>query len=66
MPYKPDKYGIMLYAMVGWDSLYIHTISDNGSGNTESRNPAERYCGMFSELRRSLARTQAREDISVR
>ncbi|KAF4143098.1 Transposase IS4 [Phytophthora infestans] len=66
MPSKPGKYGIRFYAVMGWDSLYIHTINDNGSGNTEPRNPAERFCGMFHELRRPLARTLAREDISVK
>ncbi|POM72020.1 Hypothetical protein PHPALM_11339 [Phytophthora palmivora] len=29
-PLKPDKYAIRFYAIVGWDSLYIHSLWDNG------------------------------------
>jgi hypothetical protein len=34
MPLKPDKFAIRFYAVVGWRSLYVHSMWDNGSGNT--------------------------------
>eukprot|EP00644_Phytophthora_capsici_P008482 jgi/Phyca11/111327/e_gw1.20.475.1 len=42
MPLKPDKFAIRFYAVVGWASLYVHSIWDNGSGNTLPTTPAQR------------------------
>ncbi|KAG6966286.1 hypothetical protein JG687_00004926 [Phytophthora cactorum] len=48
LPSKPDKYGVRFYAVVGWGSLYGHSVFDNGSGNTQASPPAELYCSLFS------------------
>ena len=50
IPSKPDKYGIRFYANVGWKSLYLHTIFDDGSGNKTGKSPAERYCEVFRDI----------------
>eukprot|EP00644_Phytophthora_capsici_P014966 jgi/Phyca11/128420/e_gw1.76.136.1 len=42
MPSKPYKYGVRFYAVVGWDSLYVHSLWDNASGNTLPTAPAQR------------------------
>eukprot|EP00644_Phytophthora_capsici_P010769 jgi/Phyca11/104158/e_gw1.9.687.1 len=42
MPSKPDKYGVRFYAVVGWDSLYVHTFWDSSSGNSQTTTPAQR------------------------
>ncbi|OWZ07486.1 hypothetical protein PHMEG_00020115 [Phytophthora megakarya] len=34
MPLKPDRFAVRFDAVVGWHSLYIHSLWDNGSGNT--------------------------------
>ncbi|KUF92473.1 Ankyrin repeat domain-containing protein 13A [Phytophthora nicotianae] len=54
MPLKPDKFAIRFYAVVGWRSLYIHALWDNGSGNTTATTPAERYTRLFPRLRQPL------------
>ncbi|EEY64606.1 uncharacterized protein PITG_16025 [Phytophthora infestans T30-4] len=41
MPSKPDKYGVRLYAVVDWNSLYVHTLRDNASVNTQPTTPAQ-------------------------
>ncbi|OWZ01248.1 hypothetical protein PHMEG_00027404 [Phytophthora megakarya] len=43
IPLKPDKYAIRFYAIVGWASLYIHSLWDNGSGLMSELSPGERY-----------------------
>lgn len=65
MPSKPDKYGVRFYAVVGWDALYVHTIWDNASDNTQSTSPAQRYTQQFPSLRTSLYNTLWRDEIGV-
>lgn len=65
MPSKPDKYGVRFYAVVGWDSLYVHSVWDNSSGNTQRTTPAQRYTQRFPLLRTALFSTLARDDIAV-
>ncbi|KAG6946028.1 hypothetical protein JG688_00016250 [Phytophthora aleatoria] len=66
LPSKPDKYGIRFYAVVEWERLYVHSVYDNGSGNTQVSPPAELCCSLFPELRRPLARMLAAPTISVK
>ncbi|POM61720.1 hypothetical protein PHPALM_29228 [Phytophthora palmivora] len=65
MPSKSDKYGVRFYAVVGCDSLYVHTLWDNASGNTQSTTPSQRYTQQFPTLRTSLYNTLLREDVPV-
>ncbi|POM81448.1 LOW QUALITY PROTEIN: Hypothetical protein PHPALM_576 [Phytophthora palmivora] len=65
MPSKPDKYGVRFYAVAGWDSLYVQTLWDNASSNTQSTTPAQRYTRQFPTLHISLCNTLRREDVSV-
>eukprot|EP00644_Phytophthora_capsici_P000740 jgi/Phyca11/109379/e_gw1.16.787.1 len=60
---KPDKYGVRFYAVVGWDSLYVHSLWDNTSGNILPTTPAQRYTELFPVLRTSLHNTLARPEI---
>ncbi|KUF95983.1 Bifunctional epoxide hydrolase 2 [Phytophthora nicotianae] len=65
MPSKPDKYGVRFYAVVGWDSLYVHSLWDNSSGNTTPSTPAERYTRLFPSLRTPLYNTLRSDDVSI-
>ncbi|POM78669.1 Hypothetical protein PHPALM_3774 [Phytophthora palmivora] len=65
MPSKHDKYGVRFYAVVGCDSLYVHTLWDNASGNTQSTTPSQRYTQQLPTLRTSLYNTLLREDVPV-
>ncbi|POM66675.1 LOW QUALITY PROTEIN: Hypothetical protein PHPALM_17430 [Phytophthora palmivora] len=65
MSSKPDKYGVRFYSVVGWDSLYVHAIWDNGSGHNQQSTPAQRYTQQFPELRTSLHNILDRDDIFV-
>ncbi|ETL79044.1 hypothetical protein L917_20251 [Phytophthora nicotianae] len=56
IPTKPDKYAIRFYAVVGWESLYVHSIWDNGSGNFTNTTPPSRYISTFPELKSPLNR----------
>ena len=55
IPSKPDRFGIQLYAVVGWDSTYIHSIWDNGRGNKEPNTPAQCYVHVHKDLVQTLA-----------
>jgi hypothetical protein len=57
MPSKPDKYGVRFYAVVGWDALYVHSIWDNSSGNSQPTHPVQRYTEQFPVLRTSVTNT---------
>ncbi|OWZ21004.1 hypothetical protein PHMEG_0004525 [Phytophthora megakarya] len=65
LPSKPDKYGVRFYAVVGWESLYGYSVWDNGCGNRTRTTPAERYVGVFPELRTALFRTLERAEIPI-
>lgn len=65
MPLKPDKFAIRFYAVVGWESLYVHSFWDNGSGNTMPTTAAQRYTHLFPSLRHPLHVTLNRPDIPV-
>jgi len=56
---------VRFYAVVGWDSLYVHTLWDNASGNCEPTSPAQRYTELFPSLRTSLYNMLRRDDIAV-
>jgi hypothetical protein len=49
---KPHKYAMRFYGVVGGRDLYLPSIWDNGSGNTEPTCPAERYTKLFRQMRR--------------
>lgn len=36
---KPDKFSVRFYCTVDWKTLYLHSIFDNGAGNTAGKNP---------------------------
>ncbi|KAJ8508600.1 hypothetical protein ON010_g18855 [Phytophthora cinnamomi] len=65
MSSKPDKYGLRFYAVVGWPSLYVHSVWDNGSDHTTQSTPAERYTEVFPSLRSSLYNTLSRPEINI-
>ncbi|OWZ09432.1 LOW QUALITY PROTEIN: hypothetical protein PHMEG_00017869 [Phytophthora megakarya] len=65
MPPKPDKYGVIFYAIVAWDSLYIHTLWDSVSGNTQPTSPASRYTQQFPTLHTVLYNTLRRDEVAV-
>lgn len=65
MPLKPDKFAIRFYAVVGWQSLYVHSMWDNGAGNTLPTTASQRYTQLFPSLRRALEGTLARADIHI-
>ncbi|GMF51142.1 unnamed protein product [Phytophthora fragariaefolia] len=65
MPSKPDKYGVRFYAVVGWSSLYVHSVWDNSSGNTMSSTPAEHYTSLFPTLRTALHNALRAEDVDI-
>ncbi|OWZ09430.1 hypothetical protein PHMEG_00017867 [Phytophthora megakarya] len=50
MPSKPDKYGVHFYAIVDWDSLYVNSVWDNSSGNTQRTTTAQRYTQLFADF----------------
>ncbi|POM73506.1 Hypothetical protein PHPALM_9642 [Phytophthora palmivora] len=52
-----DKYGVRFYAVVGWSSLYVHSLRDNPSGNKLPSTPAEWYSSLFPTLRTPLYNT---------
>jgi len=54
---KPIRYAIRFYANVGSKHLYLHSLWDNGSGNTEPSSPAERFTKLFSEMRMPFNKT---------
>jgi hypothetical protein len=55
MPSKPDKYAIRFYALVGsGKGLYLHSIQDNGRGNTTATTPANRFSNVFPDMRTPL------------
>jgi hypothetical protein len=55
MPSKPDKYAIRFYAVVGsGKGLYLHSIHDNGRGNSSATTPASRFSSVFPEMRTPL------------
>lgn len=66
MPSKPDKYGVRVYAVVGWESLYAFSVWDNGSGNRTRTTAAERYVDVFPALRTGLFRTLERDEIPMK
>ncbi|GMF26317.1 unnamed protein product [Phytophthora lilii] len=67
MPSKPDKYGIRrFYSVVGWESLYVYSVWDNGSGNRTNTTPADRYVDIFPALRTAVFRTPARDDVPIK
>ncbi|OWZ00028.1 hypothetical protein PHMEG_00028870 [Phytophthora megakarya] len=63
MPLKPDKYAIRFYAIVGWDSLYIHSLCDTGLGLVSELSPGERYVQTFPILRESFLRLRTLKGI---
>ncbi|KAG6949771.1 hypothetical protein JG687_00014642 [Phytophthora cactorum] len=65
MPSKPDKYSVRFYAVVGWSSLYVHSLWDNSSGNTMPSTPAERYTGLFPILRTPLYNTLRADEVTL-
>ena len=56
LPPKPDKYAIRFYCVVDWKHCYLHSVFDNGSGNSEPDSSAERYLNIFPEMRRPIHR----------
>lgn len=48
---KPQPYGIRFYAVVGSKFTYLHSMFDNGSGNTTGISRAQAYVSAFRELR---------------
>ncbi|KAE9332458.1 hypothetical protein PR003_g14511 [Phytophthora rubi] len=58
---KPDKYGVRFYSVVGWDSLYVHALWDNASGDSQTTTPAQLYTNQFP----SLYNTLLRDDVTV-
>eukprot|EP00644_Phytophthora_capsici_P014030 jgi/Phyca11/99120/e_gw1.3.524.1 len=65
MPSKTDKYVVRFCAVVGWDSLYVHSLWVNASGNILPTTPAQRYTELFPVLRTSLHNTLARPEIEI-
>ncbi|RLN49201.1 hypothetical protein BBJ28_00014775, partial [Nothophytophthora sp. Chile5] len=54
------------YAVVGWESQYVHSIWDDGSGSTlPPPPPAHRYTNLFPELRTPLDRTLVHPDVTI-
>ncbi|OWZ19106.1 hypothetical protein PHMEG_0006690 [Phytophthora megakarya] len=62
---RHDKYGIMFYAVVGWDAVYVHTLWDNASGNTKQSIPAQRYTHLFPFHRASFYNTLRSNEVAV-
>ncbi|RLN74357.1 hypothetical protein BBJ28_00008624 [Nothophytophthora sp. Chile5] len=65
LPSKPDKYGIRFYAIVGWTSLYVHSLWDNGSGNSSPTSASQRYCELYPSMRTPLRRTLAHPEVDI-
>ncbi|RLN37861.1 hypothetical protein BBJ28_00000464, partial [Nothophytophthora sp. Chile5] len=65
IPSKPDKFAIRFYAVVGWRSLYVHSIWDNGSGNDLRSSPSQRYTNVFPTLRTALDHTLGRPEVRI-
>ncbi|EGZ23243.1 hypothetical protein PHYSODRAFT_487456, partial [Phytophthora sojae] len=66
MPLKPDKFAIRFYAVVGWGSLYVHSLWDNGSGNKLPTTPAQRYTRLFPRMRTPVDNTLRRADVRIK
>ncbi|EGZ07314.1 hypothetical protein PHYSODRAFT_528593, partial [Phytophthora sojae] len=66
LPLKPDKFGIRFYAVVGWHSLYVHSLWDNGSGNTMPTTAVQRYTRLFPSQRLPLRVTLKKPNIHVK
>ncbi|KAJ8577397.1 hypothetical protein ON010_g1813 [Phytophthora cinnamomi] len=65
MPLKPDKFAIRFYAIVGWRSLYVHSLWDNGTGNTMPTTALQRYTQLFPSLREPSRATLERNDVQI-
>ncbi|KAJ8576893.1 hypothetical protein ON010_g2316 [Phytophthora cinnamomi] len=65
MPLKPDKFAIRFYAIVGWRSLYVHSLWDNGTGNTMPTTALQRYTQIFPSLREPSRSTLERNDVQI-
>lgn len=65
LPSKPDKYEIRFYAVVGWSSLYVHSLGDNSSGNITPSTPAERYTNLLLTLPTPRYNTLKADDVSI-
>lgn len=51
MKYKPVKFVIRFYLVVGWDIPYFNSTWDNNSGNKSGIPQPVRYCTLFRELK---------------
>jgi hypothetical protein len=55
---KPQPYGIQFYAVVGSKHTYLHSIYDNGSGNTTGISRAQSYTIVFRDLREHFEKVE--------
>ena len=62
---KPDQYAIRLYASVSWAHTYMHTFSDNGSGNKfmEDSSCALSYAAEFRAISKLLRHMDGMDDM---
>ncbi|OWZ24586.1 hypothetical protein PHMEG_000336 [Phytophthora megakarya] len=51
MPSKPDKYGLRFYAVVGWSSLYVHSLWANSSDTQVSFQLYEQHFTIRCEMK---------------
>lgn len=51
-----SRFGIRLYANVGWNSGYLYSIADNNSGNKTGISPTKSYLNVFQILRNIMSR----------
>ena len=62
---KPDQYAIRLYASVSWAWTYLHTFSDNGSGNKfmEDSSCARKYATQYRSISKLLRNMDGMDDL---
>ena len=62
---KPDQYAIRLYASVSWAWTYLHSFSDNGSGNKfmEDSSCARRYTTLYRSIAKLLRDMDGMDDL---
>lgn len=48
---KPDKFAVRFYCVVDWESTYLHSLSDNGSGNETGKSVLQRYLDIIPTMR---------------
>lgn len=65
IPNKPQPYGIRFYAVVGSKYTYLHSMFDNGSGNSTGISRPQAFVSVFRDMRLAYLKHFGRPDCLV-